>query len=357
MRKKRMLPYLFLLCLGAVALSIAAPADKSGKIPGKPGADMKGRKVVFIHHSVGGRWLAHDGGGLVSALNARGFYVNDITYGWQPGWMEDSSWKRIRNRVYGWMKHDPGGAYRIGDRTDIGNFPEWFLGKDSAAIMEAVYRENGETSVFGDHSNSRSGSPLKNPGEGIENEVVILKACYPNSLYRGKPEDRAASGENPPRNFPAGSELHTVANCKRVFNDILGYFRTRPDKFFVIVSAPPRKELPENGRIARAFNEWLYHDWLRENGYEGRNVMVFDLYNVLTSGPGFRANDLGKEAGNHHRLWKGREQHIVTDESSVLAYPRDGSDNHPSPAGLAKATGEFADLFVFRYEKWKREGR
>ena len=41
-------------------------------------------KLVFIHHSVGGHWLAHDNGGLVSELNKNNYYVNDVTYGWEP---------------------------------------------------------------------------------------------------------------------------------------------------------------------------------------------------------------------------------------------------------------------------------
>ena len=41
-------------------------------------------KLLFIHHSVGGNWLAHDNGGLVSELNKNKYYVNDITYGWNP---------------------------------------------------------------------------------------------------------------------------------------------------------------------------------------------------------------------------------------------------------------------------------
>ena len=236
-----------------------------------------------------------------------------------------------------------------------GNIYEWFVGAESSKIMDAVYRENNETNMFGDHANSKSEFPLKNPGESIENEIVIIKPCFPNSLYRGTGDEAATKGDNPPRNFSADSEKHTIGNCKRIFNDILRYFRQRPDKFFVIVSAPPQTKLPNGGKTARAFNNWLVRDWLKENNYVGKNVMVFDFYNVLTSGLNSTANDLGKEDGNHHRIWNGKEQHIVQNEYNFLIYPTGGgNDNHPSRAGLQKATEEFVELFVNRYENWRK---
>lgn len=307
------------------------------------------KKIIFIHHSVGGRWLAHEGGRLVSELNKKGFYVNDITYGWQPAWMEDSVVKKARNKVFEWFKYNPNGAYRIGDRTDIGHYYDWFIGPDSEKIMNAVYRENNETTTFGDHANA-----IENPGEELENEIVMIKPCYPNSLYRGKGDDKATTGENPPRNFSADSPDHTVANSKRIFNDILAYFKQRPDKFFVLIAAPPRRDLPDSGATARAFNNWLVHDYLRENDYVGQNVVVFDFYNVLTSGPSWEQNDVGVVEGNHHRMWDGLEQHVIQWDNNLLSYPRDGNNNHPSPAGLKKATAEFVDLFVHHYDKWEK---
>jgi len=305
------------------------------------------KKIIFIHHSVGGHWLAHDQGGLVAELNKQGFYVNDITYGWQPSWMEDSWLKKTRNKIFTLVKYNPGGAYTIGDRTDIGHFYDWFVGQDSQRIMESVYKENNETTTFGDHTNS-----IPNPGNHLENEIVMIKPCYPNTLYRGNAGDTATVGTNPPRNFEAGSHDHTVANTKRIYNDILQYFKQHPNKFFIIVTAPPRMELPESGSVARSFSSWLAHDWLKENKYENNNVMVFDLFNVLTSGPSWRKNDLGEEEGNHHRMWKGNEQHVVQRDNHLLVYPRNGKDNHPSKAGLKKATHEFMNLFIHHFDKW-----
>ena len=312
------------------------------------------KKVVFVYHSVGGHWLAHEYGGLVSALNRRGFFVNDITYVWQPPQCANGVLKRARNRALSLLRRRPAGARRIGDRTDIGHCYEWFRGPDAQLIMEAVYRENHESAVFGDHANARSIHPVANPGADQENDIVIIKPCYPNSSYRGRGDEAATAGEWPPRGFAAESPLHTVGNCKRIYHDVLLYFQERRDKYFVIVTAPPRLALANDGETARRFSNWLVHEWLQEHGYAGRNVMVFDLYNVLTSGPGGDTNDLGEEHGNHHRLWRGREQHVVQDTCNLLAYGRAPNDNHPSRAGLQKATAELVELFAYRYEAWRR---
>ncbi|MDD2580653.1 MAG: hypothetical protein PHR66_01535 [Desulfuromonadaceae bacterium] len=307
-------------------------------------------KLIFIHHSVGGHWLSHNDGGLVKALNQNNIYVNDITYDWEPKELTDTETKRIKRKLLKLLKRDDRGAYGIGNRTDIGNMYDWFAGPDSNMIMRAVYAENNETDRFGDHANNGRLAALV---AGKENEIVVFKSCYPNTLLKGRPNDKANADAVPPLNYPAGSESHTVANAKRAFNDALAYFKSRPDKFFVIVTPPPRLELPENGRIARGFTSWLYNDWLRENKYPLKNVMVFDLYNVLTSGHGPNESDVGEEQGNHHRLWKGVEQHVVAFDNHVLLYPRKPGDNHPSSAGLKKATEEFVPLLIEKYSHWK----
>ncbi len=83
-----------------------------------------------------------------------------------------------------------------------------------------------------------------------------------------------------------------MGSAKRIYNQLLQYFITRPDKLFVVITAPP---LQENSHAdnARAFNRWLVQDWLRENDYPHENVAVWDYYNVLT------------DPDNHHRLVDG----------------------------------------------------
>lgn len=308
-------------------------------------------KLVFIHHSVGGHWLEHGNGNLVRELNHNNFYVNDITYGWEPPELTDSAFKRAKRKALGVLKQDHSGAYGIGDRTDIGQMYDWFSGQDTAMIMRAVYRENNETDRFGGHANDGKLVAFEPDGE---NEIVMFKSCYPNTLFKGKPGDTANDAPDPPRNYTADSDQHTIANAKRTFNEVLKYFKSRPDKFFVVVTPPPRNELPENGMIARGFANWLYNDWLKENNYPYNNVMVFDLYNVLTSAREGHRSDTGEETGNHHRMWKGKEQHIVAVAHHTLAYPRKAGDNHPSSAGLQKATEEFVPLLVEKHRLWKQ---
>ena len=348
-----------ILCLFLTWLlwSNVMPASSFNKIAVASDISNKPTKLLFIHHSVGGHWLAHDYGGLVSELNKKNIYVNDITYEWEPPELNTMPKKTIR--FLGKVKHKllnsentESGAYGIGNRTDIGQMYDWFLGPDSELIMGAVYRENLETTTFGDHSNSSSAIPLANPDPLAENQIIMFKSCYPNTLLKGNPDDPPTQGDHPPLNFSAGSDEHTVANAKRIFNDLLIYFGNHPDKFFVIVTPPPRLQLPENGKIARGFCNWLVSDWLKENNYKTRNVMVFDLFNVLTSGVNTTKNDAGEEQGNHHRLWKGKVQHVVQSDNNLLVYPRAADDNHPAPAGLRKASEEFVPLLNHYYSLW-----
>ena len=83
-------------------------------------------RLVFIHHSTGGNWLAdpdehESAGGLGRALMKNNYYVSATNYGWGPD--------------------------GIGDRTDIGNWWEWFRGANRDAILAALYTETGRTSA------------------------------------------------------------------------------------------------------------------------------------------------------------------------------------------------------------------
>lgn len=310
-------------------------------------------KLLFIHHSVGGYWLAHDNGGLVNELNKNNYYVNDVTYGWEPPVINDIFVNKVKRKVLSKLGMANKGVYGIGDRTDIGQMPDWFLGPDSGLIMKSLYAENRVTDNFGVHKNSTSSNPLSNPDILAENQIIIFKSCFPNTLLRGNANDPASQLKSPVRGFIAGSEEHTVANAKRVFNDLLAYFESRPDKFFIIVTPPPCAELPENGLIARGFCNWLVHDWLKENNYSLNNIIVFDLFNVLTSGKGPKQNDANEELGNHHRIWKGQVQHIVQHNNNLLFYQKVSGDDHPTAAGLQKATREFVPLLNYYYSEWK----
>ena len=106
-------------------------------------------KLIFIHHSTGGNWLADSNtdqpyGGLATALQNNNYYVSATNYGWGP----DS----------------------IGDNTDIINWPSWFTGTNSSTILSALYSETGQNiGDFGSWSRL-AGDP------GGENEIILFKS-------------------------------------------------------------------------------------------------------------------------------------------------------------------------------------
>ena len=302
------------LLVGLPLAALDAPLHAQTGYPNPPGQPVR---LVFIHHSTGGNWLADPSsdqpyGGLGRALMNNNYYVSATNYGWGPG--------------------------EIGDRTDIPNWPEWFTGPNSAVILAALYSEGGQN--IGDFG----AWPRLATAPGGENQIVIFKSCFPNSDLYGEPDD-------PPLSEP--NDEYTVANAKAVYNRLLTYFATRQDKLFVVVAAPPlmaSETATERAANARAFNNWLVNDWLA--GYAYQNVAVFDYYNVLTSnGGGVDANDLGWPAGNHHRWWNGAIQHSQTVNSNTSAYP--SGDSHPTSAGHQKATGELIPLLNVFYHRWQ----
>jgi Viral BACON domain len=282
-------------------------------------------KLIFIHHSTGGNWLADpngDGpyGGLGNAMMNNNYFVSATNYGWGPN--------------------------GIGDRTDIVNWPEWFTGPDRDAITTAVYMETGQ-SFLGYGPWSRL---AVDPGG--QNEIIMFKSCFPNSNLYGSPLDS-------PLAEPNDWEC-SVANAKAVYNNLLTYFTSRQDKLFIIITAPPLSinNYPDDPDLspaaraanARAFNNWLVFDWL--SGYAHKNVAVFDYYNVLTSNGGtVDINDADQSGGNHHRWWNGAIQHIQGLNSNFAAYP--SGDSHPSTAGHQKATSEFVSLLNIYYHRWR----
>jgi hypothetical protein len=246
-------------------------------------------KLMFVHHSCGENWLSDSNGGLGKALAENNYFVSDTNYGWGPD--------------------------GIGDRTDITDWPQWFTGPQSKEFLQALYRENEQHCEY-----TRTATD-----PGGENQIVMFKSCFPNSNLEGRPTDRAARGDG-----------LTVANAKAVYNELLEYFATRPDRLFIAVTAPPVQD-GTFAANARALNRWLVEDWLA--GYRGNNVAVFDFYNVLT-GP-----------GSHHRLQSGKIEHTCQPGKNTLYYPSDG-DDHPSQVGNRKATEEFIPLLNAYYAKW-----
>ncbi len=280
----KLVPFVVGMLLTAVA---ASPVPlQAGDNPYPPEEIVK---LIFIHHSTGENWLTDDYGDLGRTLGENNYFVSDTNYGWGPD--------------------------AIGDRTDIPNWTEWFASDNTPRYMQTLFNESGQNSSY-----ARS---LDDPGG--ENEIIMFKSCFPNSALEGNPDD-------PPGDY----EELTVSGAKYVYNTILQYFATRPDKLFVVITAPPLSDATYADN-ARAFNQWLLNDWLSENNYSLNNVFVFDFYNVLTS------------PDAHHRYNNGIE--YILGGRNTLYYP--SGDDHPSIDGSHKATDEFVPLLNVYYHRWK----
>jgi len=313
-----LLASIVLACLLALP-ALAEPGVSTGPGLRSPHDDPPTEtvKLIFVHHSCGANWLADGNGGLGIALRDNNYFVSDTYYGWS------------------------GGGVGIGDRTDIGHWWEWFLGPNRDGILADLYAESDQANA----NYARGTDP------GGSNEIIMFKSCYPNSNLQGGAVDPPTVGSNPLEGQAWNSPHHTVANAKAIYRDLLVYFGQHTEKMFVVITAPPVQS-DTYSLQARHFNRWLVNDWLDDYPYY--NVMVWDFYNVLTSNGGsWNVNDLGAETGNHHRFVDGKIWHIYTQGGNTAAYPTGGSDDHPSPAGNQKATGEFVPLLNVYYNIWR----
>ncbi len=299
-------------------MQITAPVGGRVLAADDPAHPSNPVKLVFVHHSCGENWLADlpsgTAGGLGVALRDSNYFVSDTNYDWGPG--------------------------GIGSSTNIGSWWTWFRGPDSPNYLSALYGESGQWS---DYSRMET-------DPGGENTVVMFKSCYPNSGLGGSPGDAPTPiAGNPLRGDDTDEPgILTVGNAKGIYVDLLNYFRTRLDKLFVVITAPPLRD-GSYAANARAFNNWLVNDWL--DGYANDNVFVFDYYNVLTSNGGSaNVNDLGAAGGNHHRWWSNGVQHQVAYGGNTLAYP--SGDDHPNTHGNQKATAEFVPLLNVAYNRF-----
>jgi hypothetical protein len=247
-------------------------------------------RLIFIHHSTGENWLSDYDGELGKTLMDNNYFVSDTNYGWGPD--------------------------AIGDKTDIGNWWEWFRGPASEEILEALYTESSQNSDY---------TRLDHEPEG-ENTIIMFKSCFPNSDMSGAQNDTVPSIiSNNLKAEDSSSSYHTIANAKGIYIDLLEYFQDHQDKLFIVITAPPLGEnntTSKNAQNARAFNNWLKNDWLDDYKYD--NVVVFDFYDVLT--------DHGK--------------------SNYAQYTNDEYDDHPSTQGNLKATQEFISFLNSVYAAW-----
>ncbi|NUP04791.1 MAG: hypothetical protein HOW73_01890 [Polyangiaceae bacterium] len=217
--------------------------------------------VLFIHHSCGGQLLAAEGaekganciydshpsgGSLRDKLTAQGYTIHEASYGSDIG--EDTD-------MFDWVG-------KFGTKMD-----KILSLKKQDELLPA----------------------------GEKNQIVVFKSCFPNNQFVG---EGAVPGD------AAGPQL-TVENAKASLNALLPLFEKQPNTLFVYVTAPPVAPKPEPLRLyrvlarllkgrsepewtakqaswARSFNSWVVSTdgWLK--GYEKKNVVVFDYYDVLT---------------------------------------------------------------------------
>lgn len=261
-------------------LDLSAYSDK------KP---EKKLNLLFIHHSCGATlmaeqgektgeyclWPTHpNGGGLRKLLQQSNYNVHQATYG-----------------------------SKIGQETDINHWHAKFRDQ-----IDIILKTDHQNNLYKDDS---------------VNQIIVFKSCYPNNKIK-------ADGTSPGN---PDSPDRTLWNCKAAYNSLLPFFREHPGTLFVAMTAPPivkpwmnryKEKLlnligkgPEQmGKRARVFNNWLTNiatGWLKD--YDLKNVVVFDLYDILT-GEG--------------------------DSNWTKYATREGKNSHPNAEGNTKAAARFS---------------
>jgi hypothetical protein len=166
---------------------------------------------------------------------------------------------------------------------------------------------------------------------GQANSIVAFKSCYPNLQFESACRE---SGD------PDSCE-RTLANSKAAYCALLPSLVAHSEVLFVApppslsitrpslvgIKAKPKAFFQRGSRWAdfgRQFVTWIsdrQHGWLA--GYQGRNIVVFDYYDVLTGGGG----------------------------SDWSAHPEQaGSDSHPNVAGNQRVATTFVP---FLDNAWK----
>ena len=276
-------------------------------------------RLVFMHHSCGNNWLNTGNGNLGDELGNNNYYVRDTYYGWDALLNTD-----------------------IGSNTDIGHWYTWFADTTLQSNSQPR-RDNILSSLYTTSNKNANYNTTLCADPGGENTIIMFKSCYPNSnVYANnttQPTDLfgQACGIQ-----VSGGHAHTLENTQAVYREILKYFKTKTNKMFVVITAPPLVQSSTTSTRAgnaRALNNWLVNEWLKEADWENKNVYVFDFYNVLT------ADD------NHHRINGGKIEHITINGDNYANYFT-GTDSHPTSVGNQKSTCEYVPLLNVYYHRW-----
>lgn len=271
-------------------------------------------RLVYVHHTDGTSWLSTADGALGDTLGANNYFVRDVTLAWNA-------------------PQNPG----IGSQIDIGHWHTWFVNETIQGNGISV-RDNITGELYITNSKIAAYTPITDPGG--PNEIVMIMSSYLNSGIKSD------NGQPPTALYgqPASNTAHTLPNCQEVYRQILAYFKTQPDKLFVVIAAPPLvtgQTLLTDAANARTLNDWLVNNWLVEGGWEKKNVAVFDFFNVLT------------HEDNHHRLNAGVIEHINTNGDNFSDYGTGGSDSTPTQAGNLRGTAELPALLNVAFNRWQ----
>jgi hypothetical protein len=269
--------------------------DFSSFSAARPGSALD---LLFVHHSSGGQLLAAEGP-EISKRPSSCIYASHPNGGGLRSLLEQAGY-RVHEASYGSV---------LGEHTDLFDWPPKLR-----TGLDALLRLDEQDDRYPDERRNR---------------VVVFKSCFPNNLFAG---EGAAPGD------ARGPDL-TVWNARAALRALLPELARHPETLFVYVTAPPiaprtpalpawrallrlarghgtpAAELGASAALARELNDWAAspEGWLA--GYAGKNVVVFDYYDVLTGGA--RATDLS-------------------------AYPTgNGLDSHPSAAGNHEAAMRF----------------
>jgi hypothetical protein len=225
--------------------------------------------VLFVHHSVGGQWLA-DHGPLETTADARHSLHRTHPNG---------GGLRARLESHGYRVHEASYGSAIGQHTDLFDWLPKFR-----AHMPRVLATRIQDEVL----------------EHGRNRVVMFKSCYPNNAFR--PDGAAAIGAVPALTF---------ANACAALTALRAELARHADTLFVYVTAPPLRddsdtepawkalakrllsretlhaERTRSAAIARRFNDWVTspRGWLA--GPPPRNLVVFDYFGLLAGDDGF----------------------------------------------------------------------
>lgn len=257
--------------------------------------------LLFIHHSCGAQLLADK----ADKPNAQSLYTQHPNGGGLRSLLEENNYV-VHQATFGSL---------IGNETDVCHWNAKFKNH-----MQKILTCSHQDEFFNNET---------------RNNVIMFKSCYPNNLIKSE-------GEYP--GDPDSCEK-TIANYKAAYNSLFKYFQGQPETLFVVLTAPPAARptaerfeyliekgyiektdtIDEVGKRARSFNNWLKdkeNGWLK--GYRLNNVVVFDLYDVLT--------DYGK--------------------SNWSQYPtRGGKDSHPSSEGNTKASMELVTFIKWAFDR------